>query len=352
MQVNEDVPGVSYPYAVKFGNPLGTLTVASYAGEASLNAPPDHALGPYPLLILSPGFSIGPTAYAWLAEHLASYGFVVLAPDHDEQLNPDDQLWRAVITRPRDIQDLLTCVDERSQAGEGLMRLIDRDAVAVIGHSYGGYTALAAAGARVDTRSFRAHCEGPLEKGEPGAWLCDKLSPHLADMADLVGLTAIPDGLWPAWLEDRVDAIVPMAGNAFFFGPAGLSEISVPVMAIGGTADTDSPYRWGTHPTYAYASSTTKVRVALNDAGHMIFAGPCETIPWYLQLFSGAFCSDPSWDRAYAHELIKHFVTAFLLAELQSNVDAAAVLVYGDIMDVYGVDYEVVGFGGSEVKRQ
>jgi predicted dienelactone hydrolase len=351
LQVNEDVPGVSYPYEVKFGRPLGTLAVASYEGDASLNASPDPLAGPYPLLILSPGFSIGPTSYAWLAEHLASYGFVVLSPDHDEQLDPDNQLWRAVITRPQDIPALLAYVDERAQAGEGLMGLIDQDTVAVIGHSYGGYTALAAAGARIDTRSVRAHCDGTLKKGEPGAWLCDKLLPHLADMADLAGLDSVPDGLWPAWSDGRVDAIVPMAGNAFFFGQASLSEISVPVMAIGGTADADSPYMWGTYPTYEYASSTAKVRVSLKDADHMIFAGPCETIPWYLRIFSGEFCSDQAWDRAYAHGLIKHFTTAFLLAELKSDAAAAEVLVRTDI-ELHGVDYEMGGFGEGEAKPQ
>ena len=349
VQVNEHETGISYPYEVKFGKPLGTLAVASFEGKAILNAPPDPATSPYPLVILSPGFSIGSTSYAWLAEHLASYGFVVLSPDHNEQLDPENQLWRAAITRPQDILAVLTYVDEGVQAGGDFMGLIDQDTVAVIGHSYGGYTALAAAGARMDTYSFRTQCEGALEREEPGAWLCEKLLPHMADMADLAGLDSIPDGLWPTWAEDQVDAIVPMAGDAFFFGQAGLSEISVPVMAIGGTADADSPYMWGTYPTFEYASSTTKVRIALNDAEHMIFTGPCEKIPWYLRIFSGEFCSDPSWDRTYAHRLIKHFATAFLLAELKHNPDAAAVLVQDDI-DFQGVDYKAGGFKESNIE--
>jgi predicted dienelactone hydrolase len=296
-------------------------------------------MAPYPLVVLSPGFSIGAAAYGWLAEHLASYGFVVISPDHSEILDPENELWRSAIARPYDVLTVFDYVDEHTGAGGRFERMINPTLVAVAGHSYGGYTSLAAAGARIDTRSFRFQCEGVLESDEPGAWLCEKLLPHMADMANLAGLDTVPDGLWPAWVDARVDAIIPMAGNAFFFGQAGLSEITVPVMAIGGTADADSPYMWGTHSTYEYASSTTKIGIALTGAEHMIFTGPCEKIPWYIKIFTGEFCSDQSWNRNYAHGLIKHFTTAFLLAELKHDSDAASVLAQDDI-NFQGVDYQ------------
>jgi predicted dienelactone hydrolase len=330
---------ISYNYEIKMQKPLGRVAIATYKRHAVSDAQSDLSMAPYPLVILSPGFSIGATSYGWLAEHLASYGFVVISPDHLETLDPENELWQAAIARPHDILTVFDYVDEQTGAGGRFEGMIDPTLVAVAGHSYGGYTSLAAAGARIDTRSFRTQCEGVLDSDEPGAWLCEKLLPHMADMANLAGLDTIPDTLWPAWVDARVDAIVPMAGNAFFFGQAGLSEITVPVMAIGGTADADSPYMWGTHPTYEYASSKTKIKIALKDAEHMIFTGPCEKIPWYKIVFSGEFCADQSWDRTYAHGLIKHFTTAFLLAELKHDADAAAVLAQDDI-DFQGVDYQ------------
>ena len=51
-------------------------------------------------------------------------------------------------------------------------------------------------------------------------------------------------GLWPDLSDPRVDAIVPNAEDAFFFGHAGLTEIIVPVLAMGGTSDSDSLYMW------------------------------------------------------------------------------------------------------------
>jgi hypothetical protein len=90
-------------------------------------------------------------------------------------------------------------------------------------------------------------------------------------------------------------------------------------MAIGGTLDGDSPYMWGTHPTYEYASSVAKVRVALVGAEHMIFTGPCEASPLLLRAVSGEFCSDGGCGRRYAHDLVKHLTTAFLLDVLEGD---------------------------------
>jgi predicted dienelactone hydrolase len=102
----------SYPYQVKIGQPLGNLSVASSTGQALPGANSDVSAEPHPLVILSPGFSIGSTAYAWIAEHLASYGFVVVSPDHQETLDPQNQLWQTAVTRPQDILSVFDYMDE------------------------------------------------------------------------------------------------------------------------------------------------------------------------------------------------------------------------------------------------
>jgi predicted dienelactone hydrolase len=334
---------ITYPYKMKMGKPLGKVSVAYSTGQAALDAAQDLPADPYPLVILSPGFSIGSTSYAWIGEHLASYGFIVVSPEHVENLDPENQLWQAAITRPQDILKVLAYIDEETKSGGLFENFVNPDMVAVIGHSYGGYTALAAAGAQIDTDSFNSQCQSAIAEDEPGAWLCEMLLPHMADMAALAGLDAIPQGLWPARADSRVDAIVSMAGDAFFFGQDGISKINIPVMAIGGTADVDSPYMWGTYPTYEYANSPRKVRIALEDAEHMIFTGPCQTIPLYLSPFSDEFCTDTSWNRTRAHEISKHFTTAFLLAELKGDPAAAAALAV-DVVDFSNVGYESQGY--------
>jgi hypothetical protein len=53
-------------------------------GHALADAPPDVSGGPYPLVVYSHGFGIYRQSAAYMLEHLASYGFVVIAPDHHE----------------------------------------------------------------------------------------------------------------------------------------------------------------------------------------------------------------------------------------------------------------------------
>jgi predicted dienelactone hydrolase len=333
---------LTYAYELKLFAPLGTLAIATHDGQATRNAPYDLSAGSYPLVLLSPGYAIGAPSYAWLAEHLASYGFVVIAPEHEEELDPS-VIWRSTITRPRDVRKVLAYVADRVELGGAYNGLIDRGRLAVIGHSYGGYTALAAAGGRLDSNAFEARCKREYEADGPNAWLCDALIPHLGEMAQRAGLDGIPEGLWPAWTSPGVDAIVSMAGDAYLFDEEGLAEIAVPVLAVGGTRDTDTPYTWGTQPTYAFTSSSRKAKVSLDEAGHMIFTGPCDRMRRIMKVVPGGFCSDEGWDRHRAHALIRHFTTAFLLAELKGD-SAAGVALAPSRNNFPDLSYEAHGY--------
>ncbi len=342
--LNEDnfEEAIIYPYTLKMDMPPGTI--ATIAGRAISEAPYDLSEEPYPLVILSPGFALGRTTYAWLAEHLASHGFVVISPEHVEKYEPAlTGFWQGAITRPQDILAVLAYVDEQIGTGGTLEGLVNAELVAVIGHSSGGYTALAAAGAQLDTDAMAARCKTAGETADPNVWLCSLLMPYVADMAALAGLDSIPVGLWPSSADPRIDAIVPMAGNAYEFDQQGLAEITVPMMAMGGTHDIGTPYMWGTHLAYEHVSSATKVLVAFENADHMIFGSDCEALPVYTEIGFYQLCSDPVWDMDRAHDLINHFTTAFLLAELYQDTDAAAALA-PDGVNFTGVTYEAQGF--------
>lgn len=337
----EDRLASSYSYGINMFGPETSLAVAIFDGYAQVAAAPDLSRAPYPLVVLSHGFAITPSSYGWLAEHLASHGFVVVAPRHSETLDPR-MLWRSTIERPRDLAAVLAHAEEGS-ADDELGRLIDPESVAVIGHSYGGYTALAAAGARMDTNSFTEVCDAIGDMDDPLLFLCDALLPQLPEMAALAGLDTVPSSLWPALSEGRVDAVVSIAGDAAMFTDSGLAEVKVPVMAIGGTADTDSPFPWGTQLTYEGVASERKVEVAFEGAGHMVFAGGCDRVRRVMSLAPLGFCSDPVWGREETHALVKHYVTTFLLAELQQDRSAAATL--GASRESFpGIGYRAEGY--------
>ncbi len=343
---NGDPEEITYPMSWKIPSiPLDAEPVAY--GHALLDAPVDESAAPYPLVVFSHGFGNSAPWYANLIEHYASRGFIVLAPDHTEQFDFEyGELWKASIDRPNDIKQTLDYAEQATASGGDLAGLIDMGHVAVAGHSYGGYTALAAAGAQYDLAGFNARCAA-LAPDDPNAFLCAPLVPHEADMAARAGLDPMPAGLWPSFGDPRVTAIIPMAGDSYLFDQAGLAKITVPMMAIGGTADTGTPYEWGSKPAYQYASSTKKALVTLVGAEHSIACASCETLRFLRETpLSGWICYDPVWDKDRGIDLINHFSTAFLLDTLKGDTEAAKALAPENVT-FPRIRYETIGFAAA-----
>ena len=316
-------------------------------GHALLNAEIDASQGPYPLVVWSPGFVANAAWNSNLLEHYASYGFIVLAPEHMEQFDPSDlhpipfalsDLWTSSIDRPLDIKQTLDYAEKLTAPGGELAGLIDMEHVAVVGHSSGGYTALAMAGAQYDLDAFNARC-AQLPADDPNTFLCNSLVPKEADMAARAGLDPMPEGLWPSMGDPRVTAIIPMSSDSYLFDKAGLAKITIPMMAMGGTADTGTPYEWGVKPAYDNASSAQKTLVTFVGGEHLIFGTPCENEPWIVDHPAyGFFCFDPVWDKTRVLDLIDHFSTAFLLDTLKGDKEAHAALL-PDAVNFPGIEY-------------
>lgn len=109
---------------------------------------PEHAAGPFPLVVFGHGFAVTPAYYCRLLRAWARAGHVVAAAvfpleNAHAPAGPDEA---DIVNKPRDmsfvITHLLAASDDRRSPLAGL---IDPDAVAVSGQSDGGETALAAA---------------------------------------------------------------------------------------------------------------------------------------------------------------------------------------------------------------
>ena len=169
------------------------------------------------------------------------------------------------VERPRDIVRTLDYAEALNADG-ALAGLIDLDNVAVVGHSYGGYTALAAA-ARRSTSTPSANAAAHWPRTTPRCSCVRRCWARTPSWRRQLGLADAPAGLWPSMGDPRVDAIVPMAGDAFLFDEDGLANVTVPMMAIGGTADTGTPFDWGSGLAYDYAGSAQKSLVGLAGRG-------------------------------------------------------------------------------------
>ncbi len=338
--LDEDITYPAVP--AKFEGMPADYTLPSY-GHALTDAAPDAQGAPYPLVILSHGFAGYSYGFAYLTEHLASQGFVVLAPDHPEMWDPTYRdIPTTSVQRPLDIQRTIALAEALTAEDGALAGMINTDTIAVAGHSYGGFTALLMAGARFDFDALRETC-APLPPEHTIGALCVPLLAEEAEMARLAGLDSPLEGLWPSWSDPRIKAVIVSAGETELLGADGLAEIDIPVLLINGSGDQTVPMEWGVTPTWDNITSDIKASVLLDNADQSVFTESCANFPWPLEIGWYAGCSDPVWDLARAHDLMNHFSTAFLLDTLTGDVDAHAALA-PDAVSFPGVTYQAEGF--------
>jgi predicted dienelactone hydrolase len=198
-----------------------------------------------PLVVISHGFGANRRHLQYLAQHLASYGFTVAALEHpgsnaqsvNRVTSSSSDLTRIIsarefIDRPQDVTFLLDELAKLNLQPGQLQNKLNTAQVTVIGHSLGGYTALALAGGKLDLEGLQKFCKNSLGIGEaPGDWL-QCAAAGLKD-SDIKNIELIDKRIKGAI------ALNPLVGN--LFGRKGLERINTPVLMLASSEDALTP---------------------------------------------------------------------------------------------------------------
>ncbi|PPS43377.1 alpha/beta hydrolase [Chroococcidiopsis sp. TS-821] len=227
---------------------------------------------PAPVIVISHGLGSDRTSFIYLATQLASYGFAVAVPEHPgsnaEQLR---SLLSGVaaevaepnefINRPLDVRYLLNEL-ERLRIADARFRNINVQQVGVIGQSFGGYTALALAGAELNFEQLQQDCnrlqDSPL-------WNVSLLLQCRALELPRTGYVL---------RDPRVKAAIainPITSSVF--GEASIRQIAIPVMIVSGSADTIAPTLAEQIRPFSWLTTPDKYLAVIAGATHFSTIG-------------------------------------------------------------------------------
>jgi predicted dienelactone hydrolase len=225
------------------GLPKSVINVISipFPSPTAYAEPPVARHGVFPLVVFSHG-SGGFRYQSWfLMEHLASHGFIVASPDHagntaaDGIFGVSEPLVVAQRNRPLDVSLVISHMLRRGRTHRDLFEgHVRRSRVAVVGHSLGGFTAI----------------------------------------ANAVGWSDVPS-------DPRIDAIVAIAPDTSSFTDGQLAAIDVPSLWLGGTNDVSVPLDPSTTRAWSLLRRLPRWRIDIRGAGHSSFTNSCELL-WIL----------------------------------------------------------------------
>ena len=307
-------------------DPGETVTVDLYV-PAGLNTPA-------PLVVISHGVASTRNTFVYLAEHLASQGMAVAALEHPTSdalrfqqyiagfaEQPDPKLF---VQRPLDITALLDELEQRAATDPEWEGRIRTDRVGAIGQSLGGYTVLAAGGARLDF--------GHLENS------CDDLETRLLpfNLSWLLQCQILRLPVQDYQLQDeRVAAILPInpIGSALF-GPDGFSQIQTPIMTIAGTNDFFAPAVQEQIEPFSWLETDSRYLVLVENGTHFSFL-PSDSDEEVFQLPDELIGPDPD----LAHPGMQALATVFMQTHIGDTDEYQPYLTEFSLLSQDGGDF-------------
>lgn len=218
-----------------------------------------------PVIVASHGLASNRQHFATIAAHLASYGYVVVVPEHVgsnfthfmdmlDGLNRNIFELNSFIDRPKDISYILDDLERRNE--NEFQGRLDLKKVGVLGHSFGGYTALALAGAEINFAQLEKDCDRTVR------------APNLSLVLQCQALK-LPRQNYN-FRDPRVQVIMAVNPvNSSIFGQESLSKVQIPVLFGSGSRDPATPAVFEQVQSFTWLTGADKYLVLVDGQSHI-----------------------------------------------------------------------------------
>jgi predicted dienelactone hydrolase len=298
--------------------------------------------GPFPLVVYSHGSGGLRYIASDYTETIASYGYVVVSPDHTGNTALDQLLCsradRATnaFNRPNDIRTIIDAMtNPESAETAGFVASVDPESIAVTGHSVGGFTTFAAV-TGFENELGAVPADGRIDAIIPLAPAIGGVRPPEAEAdAEADADTETDQERFvdpcadPATTESTVAPTaeeIEAARNRVSITDEQLASVTVPALVMVGTDDSSTPVVPNVTRVWELSNSDPLYRVELVAGQHQSFSNACRyvelipTWPQALQDLAGPFltsqaasgCGEGIMDIDRAQDLTNTFAISFL----------------------------------------
>ena len=284
---------------------------------------------PLPVVVISHGLGDDRDTFGYLAQHLASYGFAVAVPEH-----PGSNTKRIesvlsgfsrslvvpseLVDRPIDIKYLLDQLDRLFPGQLNLQR------VGVAGQSFGGYTSLALAGAKLNFEQLQKDCANSQD------------SLNVSLLLQCSGLVLPPNNY--QLQDERIKAAIAINPvSSSLFGESQISQIKIPTMIVSSSADTVTPAFSEQIQPFTWLTTPDKFLVLLKGGTHFSVLTQSEGV---VPLPAQALGPNPK----IAHEYMKALNLAFFKTYIAGELPYKAYLNagYAQLISQYQIPLSLV----------
>ena len=218
------------------------LPTAYFDSKVAIEKAPINKEGSFPFVVYSHGSGGQSFVASFLTEDIASHGYVVLSANHAGNTAADQLLGSSVsedqndFLRPNVVEAEINWALAQSSGSASaypvLKGAIDEKRIGLVGHSYGGYTALATVGGHT----------GPAGTTKP---------------------------------DPRIKAVVGHAPYTRRLSDSELAGIKIPVMLMVGTKDITTTLAKDSQRPFDLITGPPVVLVVMTDAAHQSFTDVC-----------------------------------------------------------------------------